>query len=70
MAIVENKPVPRNMELRHLPIGELIRLSEILDNNESWTKLMEGIPKNLTDIQSGGNNSKPIQRKYSTENIR
>lgn len=68
MAIVQNKPVTRNMELRHLPVGELMKLSAILDKNEAWMTLMESIPRSMTDIQHS--DSKPVQRKYSSDNIR
>lgn len=70
MAIAGIRSVSRNMELRHLSIGEKLRLSEILDSNESWVKLMESIPKNITDIQPTNGDLKAIQRKYSSDNIR
>lgn len=70
MAIASVQSVSRSMELRHLSIGVKVRLSEILDSNESWAKLMEFIPKNITDIQQANGDLKSMQRKYSTDNIR
>lgn len=62
--------VTRNMELRHLNDAHILQLSRILDNNDSWSKLMEKIPKDLTDIQQSETDFHKIQRKYSTENIK
>lgn len=61
--------ITRNMELRHLPLPKQLILSQILDRNRSWEKLMECIPKNLPDIQSETVNLNGVKRKYSTENI-
>lgn len=62
--------VTRNMELRHLSISDTARLSQILDNNDSWKSLMEKIPKNLDDIQNVANDAQRITRKYSADNIK
>lgn len=41
--------VTSDMQIRHLPGNLLNQLSEMLDNNESWKKLMEIIPKRLKE---------------------
>lgn len=70
MASANNRLVTREMELRHLSISEKLRLSEILDRNESWIKLMEGIPRDILDVQPLNRDVKIARRKYSSDNIR
>lgn len=60
-----------DMELRHLPYPEVLKLSDMLDKTESWKKLMENIPKNLTgDSADESTSADPKARKYSFEEIR
>lgn len=65
--------VSRDMELRHLEDSKVLRLSEILDRNQSWARLMENIPRNLSDITKIQQRETSLQakdRKYSSDNIR
>lgn len=59
----------RDMEIRHLPIPQILKLSEILDKNKTWEKLMEKIPKNLHDMYDVTSNFHSLKKKYSVENI-
>lgn len=70
MASANNRLVTSEMELRHLNISEKLRLSEILDRNESWVKLMEAIPRDILDAQPLNRDTKIARRKYSSDNIR
>ncbi|XP_063833803.1 uncharacterized protein LOC135082968 [Ostrinia nubilalis] len=39
----------KNIELRKLPAGSLVRVTETLEINDAWKKVMSRIPKNLDD---------------------
>lgn len=37
----------KNIELRKMPAGSLVRITETLQTNDDWKKVMAKIPKNL-----------------------
>lgn len=61
--------ISRNLEIRHLPVPEILNVCQILDKNKSWEKLMEQIPKDLNVIHQEASDLGGVKRKYSTENI-
>lgn len=71
MSIAESSmTLTRNTEIRHLPISQQLRLSEILDCSDSWTLLMENIPKDLADIHRTDIEFSKMERKYTAMHIR
>lgn len=71
MSIGENNAgLTRNTEVRHLPISQQSRLSEILNVDDSWILLMENIPKNLADVHRSDIDFSKIDRKYTATHVR
>lgn len=71
MSIAENNiALTRSTEIRHLPIYQQTRLSEILNVDDSWILLMENIPKNLSDVHRTDINFSKMERKYDVLHVR
>lgn len=58
----------RNTDIRQLELNHLLKLSNILDSNQSWEKLMEFIPKDLTQLYNESGTL--LVKKYTGEHIR
>lgn len=66
-------PLSRNSEIRHLAAADIIKLSQILDQTESWKKLMRIIPKTINNDDITIDSTSAITSqigKYNTNHIR